>query len=209
MIQHRLENVDIKTLSEIGNINFKGTIIDFETFGPINNNFNDIRSYEEVKPTVLGFFDGKQIKQIFLLTKNFDKINKEIIPNLQKTEPPFYGFNTKFEVGIIYWQTNILRNFEYELQDKTIGIYGEKKEIVFQYLVRKNNHFSFLNIFEDPYNGEGYTAVKEWWKFVENPKDNKYFLERVLKHNRACLLKEWYILSHRKPFTAEELKIKR
>jgi hypothetical protein len=142
------------------------------------------------------------------LTKNFDKINKEIIPNIQKAKPPFYGFNTKFEVGIIYWQTNLLRNFEYELQDKNIGTYGEKKETIFQYLMRKNNHFSFLNMFEDPYNGEGWIAVKEWGKFVESPKDNEHFLERVLKHNRACLLKEWYILSHRKPFTAEELKIK-
>ena len=153
-------------------------------------------------------FDGKQIKQIILLTKNFERISKEIIPNFNKIEQPFYGFNVKFEVGITFWQTNILRNFDYELQNKNVGMYGEKKEIIFQDLINKNNHHAFLDIFEDPYNGEGYMAVKEWEKFIEDPKINGHLIERVIKHNRACLLKEWYILSHRKPFSAEKIEIK-
>lgn len=208
MIKEKIENVDIKKLSKIGNLNFKGTIIDFETFGPIDNNFSDIRAYKNVKPTVLGFFDGKQIKQIFLLTKNFNKISKEIIPNFNKFQPPFYGFNVKFEVGITFWQTNILRNFDYELQNKNVGMYGEKKEVVFQNLISRNNHNDFLDIFEDPYNGEGYMAIKEWDKFIENPEANKHFIERIIKHNKACLLKEWYILSCRKPFAPEKIEIK-
>ncbi len=88
------------------------------------------------------------------------------------------------------------------LQDKNVGLRGEKKEIVFQNLIIKNNHLPFLDTFEDPYNGEGLKAAEEWEKYVEGLENNKHLLERVLKHNRSCLLKECYILSHRRPFPA-------
>lgn len=204
MINKREEHIDKEKLKLMGTPDFEGTIIDIETYGRFDKRFSrsDARVYQNIKPTVFGAFDGNKITQIYLLSRNFDEMESPIKELLKKLQRPYYAFNTGFEVGVLSWILKKSITFEYDLQHPQSGYY-EKKEFVFQDTLKSNGHSEHKNLFLDPYDGDGYKAMEDWLQFIQL--GDERLINRVITHNRACLLKEWYILSHRKVVSAKKL----
>ena len=203
MIMRRDDEISKRELELIGNPDFEGTIIDIETYGPFEGFSRlDGRKYRRIRPTVFGAFNGEKITQIYLVTDNFDKIRDPILEVLNDLLRPYYAFNALFEMGVLL---NFLGEeviFEYDIQHPQEG-YFEKKERIFQDLIQRNGHIQHKDFFYDPYHGDGSKAMEEWARFIHT-KDER-LINRVVAHNRACLLKEWYILSHRKAIPAKKL----
>jgi len=204
MIVEKEEHIDKKRLELMGTPDFEGTIIDIETYGRFDKRFprSDARVYQNIKPTVFGAFDGNKIIQIYLLSRNFDEMKNQIKELLKKLQRPYYAFNARFEMGVLSCVFREPITLEYDLQHPQSGYY-EKKEFVFQDLLKSNGHSEHKNLFQDPYNGDGYKAIEDWIQFIQL--GDERLINRVITHNRACLLKEWYILSHRKVVSAGKL----
>ncbi|MBI4980604.1 hypothetical protein HZC30_03565 [Candidatus Woesearchaeota archaeon] len=161
--------------------NFEGTIIDLETIGFFNE-YPDSRRYKDITPVLFGFIDNRKLK--ILCAKKQNSINalrekiKEILPTLKR---PFHAFQSDFERGTLFHFMGTPVEFDSELNRKRF----EKKERVVQ----------ALNISQhgDPFNGDGFSCMKAWL-------DGN--VDKAIKHNRSCLLKERDILKlrgNRKP----------
>lgn len=176
----RSETVD--TIKDIG------TIIDFETIGDIDNdNDNEEERYINVKPFIFGVLSLESGKIIQWYVENEDYIsnmsdkNRNFISNiLSVLSEPFYAFSSQFERNIIKNITGKDYKFlELQTPFELIG-YREKKQFLCNKLMIDN--------YNDPFDGDGGLCITEF---------ESGNVENSLKHNRACLLKEYDILISR------------
>jgi len=153
-----------------------GTIIDFETIGDFRNEFNDSRRYQDIIPTVFGFLEGSTIK-IFCAKsikslENLKTIIRDTIPKLKR---PFYAFNSNFERSILFHYLGLNILF-LELNNEQM----ESKKDARRSLGIPN--------YGDPFFDRGKLCIQAW---------HKGELDKVILHNRSCLLKERDILLKR------------
>lgn len=168
-------NTIINQFYELTAPSVKGTIIDFETIGEFNQNYNsgDPKHYSDILPVIFGTFERDCIQIFYIKNKNqIPELIERMKVKLQELTPPLYAFNHKFERCIIYNQLMLEVEFK-ELQRFPF----EKKEKVCKDLC--------IPDYEDPYNGNGRLCMEAWLK-------GNY--EDCIKHNRSCLLKEADIL---------------
>lgn len=158
--------------------NFRGTIIDLETIGDFDRQYySDSRQYRKITPVIFGTIDGRGIR--ITCAKNVDSISElrgivmSLLPSLEK---PFHAFNSDFERGILFHYTGKEVAFEGELNAEKY----EKKELVVRALGIPN--------YDDPFNGNGFLCSQAW---------SRGELEKAIRHNRSCLLKERDILLKR------------
>ena len=165
---------------------FEGTIVDIETIGDfiqVGTRFppqeqDYLGKYRDMKITTVGVLSENELA--IFIAKNIEcviEFQKSAIKLMSEVSSPTYAFNKSFEEGCYFWNSgfNIIR-IDNELQTFA----GEKKEdVVEEYGISKYN---------DPFHGDGGKYVAA---FFEGNIDD------IIKHNRACLLKEHQILKER------------
>lgn len=173
---------------------FKGTIIDIETIGEFSD-CDGLERYKQIRPIVVGFLDCEKI-EIFYITKETDRDLKELTiavrAKLSEVDHPFYAFNTEFEMSVLYWFLGEAVTFDRDLMFRVNTSYGRTVWESKRYLVRDLG----IPNFDDPFWDIGYKVLGGWEDFQKTgtPK----FLWEIIRHNRACLLKEHAILKKRK-----------
>jgi hypothetical protein len=157
---------------------FEGTILDIETVGEFDPSFPyDSRHYRKLKQVVFGYIDNQQLR--IYCAKSPEGIEKlklmtpEIFAGLKR---PYYAFNCNFESGVWFHQAGIQINFDGELQGEP---FESKKNAILRLKISNYN---------DPFYDKGQMCIKAW---------NDLLFEKVIAHNRACLLKERDILLKR------------
>lgn len=170
-----------------------GTIIDFETIGPFNGGVG-LDRYKLLKPIVAGFFSGNEIEIIFITgesTEDLDSFKNAVRSKLRESRRPFYAFNAEFEIGVLHWFLGESVTFDRDLMlpVSTLGnrTIWESKRIVIERLGISN--------FDDPFFDNGYMVLPAWANFIRTTDSDS--LEKIIRHNRACLLKECCILNLR------------
>jgi hypothetical protein len=164
---------------------FKGTIIDLETIGSFNS-FSDSRRYKKIIPVIFGYINSKGLN--ILCAKNQESIQTlkaQILELIGKLDKPFYAFNTDFERGVLFHHLSKHIEFEEELNKEVF----EKKEDLVRALK--------IPSYDDPFHGDGKSCMMAWLKGD---------IEKAIKHNRSCLLKERDILLKRGSRKPDELK---
>ena len=162
----------------------KGTIIDIETVGdfraaPFCQDTEDYLSrYRDMRVTTVGILAAGQL--MVFAAKGVDHLTafqKSAIKFMSKATGPLHAFNKAFKEGCYYWNSGReILDIDREIQMTK----GEKKEVVVRGLG--------LSGYDDPFNGEGRLCVRAF-------QSGK--VEDIIKHNRACLLKEYGILNKR------------
>lgn len=181
----------VKIHSEDIKSDFKGTIIDLETIGDFDKTYRDYdsRHYKTIIPVIFGFINKGEIQ--ILWAENQDSIPElkmniiEILPSL---ETPFHAFNSIFERGVLFHGINKKIEFEKELN---LYIYEAKKDAV--QLLEIDNY-------DDPFYDNGLRCKEAW---LSGKIDE---IDKCIKHNRACLLKERDIFFKRKFREPDKLK---
>ncbi|MHA1637592.1 MAG: hypothetical protein ACTSUB_06200 [Candidatus Thorarchaeota archaeon] len=164
---------------------FEGTIIDIETvgefrrvggFSPLGQDY--LGRYKDMKITTVGFLSENELSVFFVKdAESLDNFRKKAISILKTRTAPTYAFNKSFEEGCYFWNSGQESlHIDNELQSFT----GEKKENV---VIKLG-----INKYDDPFHGEGRKCVSAF--FQGN-------IDDIVKHNRACLLKENQILAKR------------
>ena len=122
-------------------------IIDVETIDDLKS-----KKINELKPSIVGIFYKKKIKQIIL--KNLDSIEKfryVVIKELNKLPQPFMAFNKRFDKKVLYGFTGITYKF------------GEIQEYIFQKKQKVKEKYK-INVY-DPFQGDGKLAVIHYQKY--------------------------------------------
>ncbi len=165
---------------------FEGTIIDIETIGeftkvgfgtlPLGTDY--LQRYKEMKITTVGTLsEGKLTIRIANDSNNLLSFQSTAIRKMRESLSPLYAFSKPFEEGCYYWNSNYqFLEIDYELQGRVY----EKKQVVTNSLAIRN--------YSDPFHGDGGKCKDA---FLSGD------LDKVVAHNRACLLKENQILLKR------------
>jgi len=163
---------------------FKGTIIDIETVGefgeaPYSQDKEDyLARYRDIRITTVGILAGGKL-QIFAAkgVEHLADFQRNAIMFMSRLTGPLHAFNKAFEEACFYWNSGR----EILAIDRDIQMTrGEKKEAVVRGLG--------LPGYDDPFNGEGRLCVRAFQSGKVGD---------VIRHNRACLLKEYGILKKR------------
>jgi hypothetical protein len=168
----------IQELNEEAKSDFEGTILDIETIGEFDPACPyDSRHYRKFKQVVFGYIDKDHLH--IYCAQNPEGIEKlklmtpEIFAALKR---PYYAFNCNFESGVWFHQAGIQINFDGELQGEP---FESKKNAILLLKIRN---------YDDPFFDKGQLCIKAW---------SDLHFEKVIAHNRACLLKERDILLKR------------
>ena len=163
---------------------FKGTIIDIETVGEFGeasycqDKEDYLARYRNIRITAVGILAGGKL-QIFAAkgVEHLADFQRSAIMFMSKATGPLHAFNKAFEEGCYYWNSGReILDIDRDIQMTR----REKKEAVVRNLG--------LPGYDDPFNGEGRLCVRAF-------QSGK--VEDIIKHNRACLLKEYGILNKR------------
>ncbi|RLI47314.1 hypothetical protein DRO69_00920 [Candidatus Bathyarchaeota archaeon] len=172
----------------------QGTIIDIETIGEFLD-CDGLERYKQIKPIVVGFLDCDMIEILYITEESdqdFAGLRSILKAKLSEVNHPFYAFNTEFEMGVLYWFLGEKVTFDRDLMLKVTTAYGqtvwESKRCLVKDLGIPN--------FDDPFWDIGYKVPEAWENFQNT--GNSRFLWEIIRHNRACLLKEYEILRKRK-----------
>jgi len=172
----------------------KGTIIDVETIGEFSD-CDGLGRYKRIRPIVVGFLDC-DLLEILYITKeahrDFDELKSALRTKLCEVDHPLYAFNTKFEMGVFYWFLGKTVTFDRDLMFRVNTSYGRTVWESKRYLVKDLG----IPNFDDPFRDMGYKVPEAWENFQKT--GNPRFLWEIIRHNRACLLKEYAILRKRK-----------
>jgi hypothetical protein len=157
---------------------FEGTIIDIETIGEFDPAFPyDSRHYRKMKQVIFGYINKDQLHiycaQTLEGTEKLRLMTPEIFAGLKR---PYYAFNCNFESGVWFHQAGIQINFDGELQGEP---FESKKNAILRLKIPNYN---------DPFWDKGQMCIKAWHDLA---------FDKVIAHNRACLLKERDILLKR------------
>jgi hypothetical protein len=140
-------------------------------------------------PTIFGYIDKDALNIFCAKTEiSLEALKEKIKETLPQLEQPFYAYNCGFERGVLFHSCGLDISFEGDLmKEKILGVKWEKKE---EAVVELN-----ISKYDDPFNGDGMGCLIAW---------QRGDLEKAIKHNRSCLLKERDILikrGYRKPET--------
>ncbi|MHA2024685.1 MAG: hypothetical protein ACW98U_02195 [Candidatus Thorarchaeota archaeon] len=165
---------------------FDGSIIDIETIGdfsevnrgtpPMGSDY--LKRYRSMRITAVGVLSaGKLTICVANGYENLDAFQKIATKVMRDTSVPLYAFNKTFEEGCYFWNS----------EERSLEIDYELQQAV---LERKEDVVKALNIddYDDPFHGKGVRCKSA---FASGD------LQSIMKHNRACLLKENQILSKR------------
>jgi len=163
---------------------FEGAVIDLETD---ERNFSDelqgADRYKNHCAVCCGILDKNKVE---IIAKTCNASNELFVQAVDEkvrgTNHPYYAFNVGCDMALLTKLLGREIQFDRELQNE----YESKREVV-QNLRIPN--------FDDPFNGLGYLAAKEWTKHLETRETDR--VKRVIAHNLACVLKEYNILIRR------------
>lgn len=161
--------------------NFEGAIIDLESdSAPFIDYLQGAYQYSKHSAISFGILD-KDFVEVIAKTCNAtdSQFANEVEQSLEKRKHPYYGFNTELDMALL---SNLLGSEI--IFDGEIRIERVKKELQVRNVGVSN--------FDDPFNGDGSLASFSWKKHLET-KETKY-IQDVLAHNRACILKEYSLL---------------
>lgn len=152
----------------------------------------DSRCYQNIIPTIFGYIDKDVLNIFYAKTESsLEALKEKIKETLPQLERPFYAYNCCFERGVLFHSCGVDISFEGDLmKEKTPGVKWEKKE---EAIVKLN-----IPKYGDPFNGDGTGCLIAW---------QKGDVEKAIKHNRSCLLKERDILIKRGYRTPEPLQL--
>ena len=173
---------------------FEGTIIDIETIGEFLD-CDSLGRYKQIKPVAIGFLDRNELDILYVTSEidgDFDALRSTLQTKLHKVDRPFYAFNAEFEMGVLYWFLGKTVFFDRDLMLKANTPGGRTVWESKRYLVKE----LAIPSFDDPFWDMGYKVPEAWKKFQNT--NNWKFLMEIIRHNRACLLKEYSILRKRR-----------
>ncbi len=164
---------------------FEGTVIDLETD---EQNFSDelhgAGRYKNHCAVCCGILDKNKVEIIAKTCYASDELFVQAVDEKAKgTNHPYYAFNVGCDVALL---SNLLGReirFNRELQQRE---YESKRDV--------KESLGIPN-FDDPFNGYGLLATKEWTRHLETREIN--CVKRIVAHNFACVLKEYTILIRR------------
>lgn len=163
---------------------FKGTIIDFESYGDFCQTYRgiDSREYKDIIPTIFGYINCDELNVLCANGKDsVPQLASRITALMPTLERPLYAFNCHFEQGVLHHYCSKKVLFDGELNtDKYESKWRAVKAL------KIPNH-------DDPFFDDG-NKCKLAWLNSDYP--------RAIAHNRSCLLKERDILlmrSYREP----------
>lgn len=164
---------------------FEGAVIDLETDEQVF--LNELHGADRCKnhsAVCCGILDKNKVEIIAKTCNASDKLFVQTVDEkVKRISHPYYAFNVEFDMALLSKLLGREIQFDRELQ-KELQIGYEKKQIVTETLGIPN--------FDDPFNGEGFLASKEWTKHVKTREID--CVKRIITHNLACLLKEYRIL---------------
>lgn len=180
------------TFNERNNSDFEGTIIDLETIGNFCRGYGDSRCYQNITPTIFGYVNKDGLNIFCAKTeRSLEELTEKIKETLPQLERPFYAYNCCFERGVLFHSCGLDIGFAGDLmKKKTPGVKWEKKE---EAVIELN-----IPKYDDPFNGDGFGCIIAW---------KNGDLEKAIKHNRSCLLKERDILIKRGYRSPEPLRL--
>lgn len=161
-----------------------GTIIDIETTGdfqksPDPGDMQDyLVRYEKIKITAVGTLNKNSI-MVFVAKgrQSLSRFQEKAIRIMSSAGHPLYAFNKSFEEGCYYWNSGKrMLNIEHDIQKFQ---FEKKENVVVELGLHQHN---------DPFHGDG-SLCKRAFELGK--------LHDVIAHNRACLLKEYYIFRKR------------
>ena len=165
---------------------FEGTVIDIETIGEFDNQYNDSREYKYIQQTIFGFISGQGLHIFYVREREeIAELNEKVAEIISSLERPFYAFNTDFERGVLFYELGKEIDFDGELNKEK---YESKADAV--------RNLGIPN-YGDPFYDKGVLCMQAW-------KDRQFV--SAIAHNRACLLKEKDILMKRGFRKPDELK---
>lgn len=170
-----------------------GTIIDFETVGEFLRGIG-LEVYRDHQPVSLGFLSGHTLT---VVARKGDKAVHEVA--LRKVcremifgaKRPFYAFNAEFEIGVLFWFIEEVVPFDRDIQFLIKAESGAMIPEAKRYVVKNLG----IPNFDDPFNDVGKLVQDSWKKYLETG-DESHLMD-IIHHNRACLLKEYWILEKR------------
>lgn len=175
-----------KVYRETVGTDFEGTIVDIETIGDFTevgksyppDGQDYLGRYKKIMITTVGLLsEGELTVHIAKDKESLEKFKSRAISIMTDLSRPTYAFNKSFEEGCYFWNAGFkVLNIDYELQK----FVGEKKEDVVVELG--------ISGYDDPYHGDGGRCITA---FEEGK------IDEIIKHNRACLLKEYQIFKKR------------
>ena len=172
---------------------FEGTIIDFETIGEFAQG-PGLSKYRRLRPVSLGFLSGDILRVVALRgdsDTHFFEIKRVGKKMFEEVPRPFYAFNAEFEMGVCYWFFEEAVQFDRDLMFRIEDAAGNRRWEKKEYVVRNLG----ISNFDDPFHGEGRQVLSTWRKYIVTGKEE--YLMEIVRHNRACLLKECGILQKR------------
>lgn len=181
----------VKSYKENVKLEFNGCVVDIESIGDFNNGYSDFdsRKYSAIQPIVFGLLTNKELK-IYYATKKEEipSLLNHIMKIIDTLDQPFYGFQTNFERAVLFH--NIGKEIEFRELNKFT--HENKENAVRELKIRDYN---------DPFK-KGKDCIEAW---------KRGDIANIIKHNRACLLKERDILlkrGYRNPDRLRFIKVK-
>lgn len=164
---------------------FEGAVIDLET--DERNFLDELHGADRYKrhcAVCCGILDKNEVE---IIAKTCNASNELFVQavdeKLRRTDRPYYAFNVGCDMALLTKLLGREIQFDRELQQYE----RESKRDAVKNLGVPN--------FDDPFNGLGYLAAKEWTKHLETHETD--CAKRIVAHNLACVLKEYTILVRR------------
>lgn len=163
---------------------FKGGVIDLETNEKaFLDELRGADRYENHSAVCVGILDKSKVEIIAKTWDASDELFIQIIDDkVKRTSHPFYAYNVGCDMALLSKLLGREIRFERELK---IDYRGKRKVV---------RNLGIPN-FDDPFNGAGILAAREWTRHLETHEID--CVERIFAHNLACVLKEYCILAHR------------
>ena len=166
---------------------FEGAVIDLETDEQQFSNEFGVNRYKKFCATCCGILDKNEVEIIAKSYGVSDRTFARVVERrLKKTVSPYYAFNVGCDMASISKLMGREIRFHRELQFPLTHGYEKKRYVV---------HNLGIPNFDDPFNGEGFLAAKEWTKYLKS--QDVDCVKRIIAHNLACVLKEYSILIRR------------
>ena len=180
-MKYKLEIPKLMNNYQIDYRNFEGTIIDLKSDGgPFLNYLDGAYRYSKHQALSVGIMDEDNIE---VIAKTFQTTPEQFAITIEKSlgarNRPYYAFNAEFDMAIL---SDLLR--DEIVFDREIKVEKETKEIQVKNLRISN--------FDDPFRSDDSQAGNLWKKHLET-QDNAH-IYNIIAHNRASVLKEYYLL---------------
>ena len=167
----------VEVYEEVENSDFKGTIIDIETIGDFDRSYRDSREYRSILPVIFGDITDEGLKIYYVESKKeIGDLKQKIIGVLSRLKTPLYAFNCEFETCVLFHSCDQNVKFDCELNQYKREGKGTAVRLL------------GINSYNDPFNDIGELCRKAWLRGE---------IEKCIRHNRSCLLKERDILLKR------------